>query len=61
MEYHYEHFKRRLLMEDMSFRTGPRPGEPMPDFELLTTDGGHVRKEDFVGKKPLLVTMGSFT
>lgn len=48
-------------MEDMSFRTGPRPGEPMPDFELLTTDGGHVRKEDFVGKKPLLLTMGSFT
>lgn len=61
MEYRYGQFKRRLLMEDMAFRAGPPPGEPMPDFDLPATDGGRITKADFVGKKPLLLTMGSFT
>lgn len=39
MEYGYQHFKRELLLEDMAWRGGPRPGEAMPDFDLPTTDG----------------------
>jgi hypothetical protein len=61
MEYRYPHFKRRLLMADMAFGGGPRPGRPMPDFDLPTTDGGRVRKHDFVGQRPLLLTFGSVT
>jgi FPC/CPF motif-containing protein YcgG len=33
----------------------------MPEFDLPTTDGGRVRKNDFVGQQPLLLTMGSVT
>ncbi|MFP4600979.1 MAG: TlpA family protein disulfide reductase [Persicimonas sp.] len=61
LEYRYPHFKRELLMEDMSFGGGPSPGEPMPDFELPTTDGDTIRKSDFVGDRPLLLTVGSIT
>lgn len=61
MEYRYPHFKRELLMEDMSFSGGPVPGKPMPDFDLPTTDGGRVRKRDFVTQRPLLLTFASVT
>lgn len=33
----------------------------MPDFDLPTTDGGRIRKEDFVGRCPLLLTFASIT
>jgi Iodothyronine deiodinase len=33
----------------------------MPDFDLPTTDGGRIRKSDFVGRKPLLLAFGSVT
>ena len=61
MEYHYPHFKRQLLMEDMSFAGGPSPGQQMPDFDLPTSDGAWVRKTDFVNQRPLLLTFGSVT
>lgn len=60
MDYRYEHFDRQLLEEDSSFRGGPSPGEPFPDFALPTTAGGTARKEDFSGR-PLLVILSSFT
>lgn len=61
MEYRYLHFNRKLLMEDVAFAGGPSPGQQMPDFDLPTTDGGRVRKGDFVGQRPLLLTFGSVT
>ncbi|WP_165985233.1 deiodinase-like protein [Streptomyces sp. YIM 98790] len=61
MTYRYPHFHTRLVLEDLRFTTGPRPGEAMPDFDLPTTDGGRVRKEDFLGRRPLLLTVGSVT
>lgn len=61
MQYGYEHFKRRLIFEDMAWHGGPRPGEEMPGFDLPTTDGGRLRKEDFVGVRPLLLSFGSVT
>ncbi|MBI4424205.1 MAG: redoxin domain-containing protein [Elusimicrobia bacterium] len=45
----------------MRFRGGPRPGEPFPDFDLPTIDGSRVRKDQFVGQRPVLVTLGSAT
>ena len=60
MDYRYERFDRELLDEDSSFRGGPSPGDPFPDFELPTTDGGIVRKADFAGA-PWLVVLSSFT
>lgn len=61
MEYRYPHFKRALLIEDMGFAQGPMPGQEVPDFDLPTTDGGRVRKADFLGRRPLLLTFASVT
>ncbi|WP_374224658.1 deiodinase-like protein [Streptomyces sp. ISL-99] len=61
MTYRYPHFHTRLVVEDMRFHAGPQPGEEMPDFDLPTVDGGRVAKSDFVGRTPLLLTMGSVT
>lgn len=61
MTYRYPHFHTKLLLEDMSFRTGPKPGESMPEFDLPTTTGERVTKSDFTGRRPLLLTMGSVT
>ncbi|HET8632073.1 MAG TPA: hypothetical protein VFL91_31990 [Thermomicrobiales bacterium] len=60
MEYRYPHFRRELVLEDLAFRGGPWPGQPLPDFDLPTAGGGRVRKHDFVGR-PLLLLFGSVT
>lgn len=59
--YRYPHFDRGLLVEDMAFHFGPRPGEAMPNFELQTTHGDVIRQADFLGDRPLLLTFGSVT
>ncbi len=61
MQYRYPRFKRRILFEDLAFRGGPSPGRPMPDFDLPTSDGGRIRKGDFSGRRPLLLTLASIT
>jgi hypothetical protein len=61
MGYRYAHFHRKLLAADMAFLGGPAPGEPMPDFEVETTDGDRIRKRDVVGQRPLLLAFASFT
>ncbi|HWK11717.1 MAG TPA: deiodinase-like protein [Vicinamibacterales bacterium] len=60
MEYRYPHFRRELMVEDMRFAGGPRPGERFPAFDLPTTDGKRVRSSDYQGR-PLLITLGSST
>lgn len=60
-EYRYPHFEPWMMKHDATFGGGPAPGQPMPDFELPTTDGGCVRKSDFIGHRPLLLTFGSIT
>ena len=60
MEYRYPHFKRELLAEDSSFAGGAPPGQPLPDFELPTTEGRRLRKGDLLGK-PLLLVFASYT
>ncbi len=37
MPYRYPRFTREILFQDLSFRGGPSPGQPLPDFELATT------------------------
>ena len=60
-DYRYPRFRRGNLIEDMAFRGGPFPGQPMPDFDLPTTEGGRLRKRDFVGRRPLLIACTSIT
>lgn len=59
--YRYPHLTRQILIRDIAFRGGPRPGEPMPGFDLPSTDDTRIRKRDFVGRRPLLLTCTSIT
>lgn len=59
--YRYAHFHPGLLVEDIAFRSGPQPGEQMPEFDLATTEGSRARKADFVGRRPLFLTFASVT
>lgn len=61
-DYAYPRFRRPLLFEDMGFHGGPRPGEPFPDFDLPTADGGRVARSDFVSRQqPMLMVFASYT
>src|SRR5690606_36006702 len=59
-EYLYEHFFGELLKEDQQFRTGPEPGQRMPEADRETVDGERIR----IGgprSKPMLLAFGSLT
>ena len=59
-EYRYERVTMGLLMGDFRFRKNTlTAGDPFPQFELPTTDGQRIRKDDYVGNRPLLVVFGS--
>ena len=60
-DYRFDHFRRGRLRDDLAFRAGPAPGWPMPDFDLPTVAGGRVRKADFMGRRPVLLTFASIT
>jgi hypothetical protein len=60
--YRYERFTTRLMLADLRFtRHAPRPGDPVPAFDLATVDGGRLRSADLLGHKPFIVTLGSLT
>lgn len=61
MPYRYEHFERRVRLDELRFHGGVLCGEPFPDFDLSTTDGGRICKQDYAGARPLLLTIGSAT
>ncbi len=61
MPYRYPRFTREILFRDLSFRGEPSPGQPLPDFELATTEGDPIRTRDLVGRRPLLLTCASVT
>lgn len=61
MTYRYDHFSREQLRGEDSFQSGPGPGQPFPDFDLQTLDGGRLSREDILGGRPTLFTLGSFT
>lgn len=59
--YRYPAFRRELLYHDVSFEKGPAPGQPFPDFDLPTTDGGRITRRDTIGGRPLLMVFSSYT
>ncbi len=61
-EYLYDHVTPKVLMEDMAFgEDAPRPGDRLPEFDLPSVDGEHVRSADLVGKRPVLLVTGSYS
>ena len=61
MEYDYPSFRLPRLLNDISFESGPYPGEAFPDFDLPTTKGGRITRDQLIERGPALITMGSFT
>jgi hypothetical protein len=59
--YNYDTFRRSMVEKDMSFRGGPRPGEPAPDFDLPTVSGDRFRLSAHRGSRPVLIEFGSIT
>jgi hypothetical protein len=61
MDYRFERFRREQLFEGRAFQAGKEPGWNMPDFDLPTVTGGRVRKSEFLGRRPVLLTFASLT
>ncbi len=59
-EYRFSHFDREVLGEDVAFHGGPAAGDALPDFDLPTTSGGRLRRDDLLGR-PALITFASVT
>ena len=59
--YRFEHFDQAPLAREIAFRGGPKPGHPIPDFDLPATDGGRVTRADYLGERPVLIVFGSYT
>lgn len=57
--YNYPSFRKEMMKEDMSFRGGPQPGDPAPEIDLPTVDGGRFRLSE--RGRPVLFEFGSFT
>ena len=58
--YRFRRLSLRLILPDMYFRkTDPSPGDPVPDFDLPTLDGG--RSRDLAESGPALLVVGSYT
>ena len=55
MNYRYPHVSRAILHQDAAFRGRARPGKQLPDFDFPTIGGGRLRRDDFLGRQPLLL------
>ena len=61
-DYRYNRFTTSLLFRDMGFRKdAAAPGDVFPDFELITTDGARLVKENIFGDRPVIFLFGSMT
>ena len=60
--YRFEHLALPLVLRDMYFsKDDPGPGDPVPDFDLPTLDGGRFRSTDLGETGPALLIFGSYT
>lgn len=61
-EYRYKRFTTDLLFRDLRFAMdSAAPGDPVPEFELITTDGKRLQRDDVFRGKPVLIIFGSMT
>ncbi len=61
-DYRYTRFTTGLLFKDLRFRdSGPRPGDPLPEFDLATTEGARISKKEILAERPLMLVFGSYT
>jgi hypothetical protein len=60
-EYRYKQFTTSLLFRDLRFRKdAATPGDTVPAFELISTDGSRLGNEDIFGEKSAATGPGAF-
>lgn len=60
--YRFKRLTLPFVLEDLSFRSSdPGPGDPVPEFDLPTLDGGRFRSCDLADTGPALLVFGSAT
>jgi thiol-disulfide isomerase/thioredoxin len=61
-DYRYKRFTTNLLFRDLRFRKeAAAPGDPFPEFEMVTTDGSKLVNENVFRDKPVIFIFGSMT
>jgi thiol-disulfide isomerase/thioredoxin len=61
-DYRYRHFTTSLLFRDLRFRKGAaEPGDSLPPFQIVSTNGDSLESRDVFGDKPVLLIFGSMT
>ncbi len=61
-DYRYKRFTTSLLFRDLRFRKdAAAPGNTVPEFELISTDGSRLVNDDVFGEKPVIFIFGSMT
>ena len=61
-DYRYKKFTTSLLFRDLRFPgSAAAPGDRVPAFELLTTNGERLVNSDVFADKPVLFVFGSMT
>lgn len=60
--YRFDTLTLSMIMADARFGRGELgPGDPIPEFDLATVDGGRFRSSDITAGKPVLMVFGSST
>jgi len=61
-EYRYKRFTMGLLFRDLRFAgNAAGPGDSLPSFEIITTDGNRLVNSDIFNDRPVLFIFGSMT
>ncbi len=59
--YNYDTFRKAMMLRDMHFPGGPRPGEEAPPFDLRLVGGGRFKLAGARGQAPVLIEFASIT
>ena len=61
-EYRYKRFTTALLFRDLRFRhDAAKPGDMLPNFEIVSTDGDRMVNNDVFDGRPVIFIFGSMT
>jgi len=61
-DYRFDRFRLGLILDDMKFsKKSLRPGDPIPRFDLLATDGSQFQLDEYAAGRPVLLVTGSVT
>ena len=61
-DYRFDRFRLGLILDDMKFsKDSLRPGDPIPRFDLLASDGSQFQLDEYAAGRPVLLVTGSVT